>query len=77
MCGTGIYIYLYHFIKQQLEVIMLALLVLVIFAMLVAAPCIKLKTGPNPDDLEYIGDNRYRHKKTGEIYRWDQDIGAS
>ena len=56
---------------------MLALLVLVIFAMLVAAPCIKLKTGPNPDDLEYIGDNRYRHKKTGDIYRWDQDIGAS
>lgn len=57
---------------------MLALLVLVIFVMLLAAPCVKLfGTGPNPDDLEYIGDNRYRHKKTGEIYRWDQDIGAS
>ena len=34
---------------------MLALLVLVIFAMLIATPCIKLKTGPNQDDLERIG----------------------
>lgn len=56
---------------------MIILIMLAVFLLLIGGPCLKINTGPDPDDLEYIGNNRYRHKKTGAIYRWDQNIGAS
>ena len=64
-------------ISIMLGVTMIILIMLAVFLLLIGGPCLKINTGPDPDDLEYIGNNRYRHKKTGAIYRWDQNIGAS